>query len=536
MNTIYLILAILPLTYKILFWLYIVQLKEYRYDRLKDYIKTPQWKKAIFNFLTILEILFLLLIVVYAFFPFNEDILKFSLLTLLIIENTYIMFKFIGLRFFYPKFTKRMIILASLSFLTIFALLAIIYLKPKFLYLSLIKLILFSPIVVLCWNSLTDIFFKKAKEKIFKAAENKMKQLNIYTVAITWSYWKSSTKEFLAKILEDDFNVIKTPKNINTEIWVSNFILNQLESKLTNTNKKSIFIAEAWAYSKWEISRMWKILQHKDGFLTGLWNQHISLFWSQQNLVDGKFEIWEQVLKNNWKLYLNNSNLKIDKENLKIWFPINQQVKTPKIYNDLKEKNQIITYPNDFKITNITENSTEFIWNNQKFKTNVVGVWLIENLIWAIKFALDKWVSIETIKEKIQEIDLPEHTMKIYEKTVTWPNNYKILYIDDSYNLSTNSVINAVNTVKDLKWKKLLILDDILELWKYANQIHKNLWEYVADKVDEVLFIGVNYKNAFIKWLKNKNFKWKILDNFPHITENYIVILEWRRTQKFLPR
>jgi len=95
------------------------------------------------------------------------------------------MFKFIGLRFFYPKFTKRMIILASLSFLTIFALLAIIYLKPKFLYLSLIKLILFSPIVVLCWNSLTDIFFKKAKEKIFKAAENKMKQLNIYTVAIT---------------------------------------------------------------------------------------------------------------------------------------------------------------------------------------------------------------------------------------------------------------------------------------------------------------------------------------------------------------
>jgi len=38
----FILLSILPLAYKLSFWLYVVQLKEYRCDRLKDYLKTPQ--------------------------------------------------------------------------------------------------------------------------------------------------------------------------------------------------------------------------------------------------------------------------------------------------------------------------------------------------------------------------------------------------------------------------------------------------------------------------------------------------------------
>jgi UDP-N-acetylmuramyl pentapeptide synthase len=34
-----------------------------------------------------------------------------------------------------------------------------------------------------------------------------------------------------------------------------------------------------------------KILNHKDAFLTGLGNQHLALFGSQQKLVNAKFEI-----------------------------------------------------------------------------------------------------------------------------------------------------------------------------------------------------------------------------------------------------
>ncbi len=580
----FILLSILPLAYKLSFWLYVVQLKEYRCDRLKDYLKTPQWKKAVFNFWFWLELIVLVLAISFAFGKIPEKIMYYSLVFLLQFESLYVFYKIFTLKFPAPKFTKRMIILASLSVLTIILTYLEMFLNPIYTYLVLPKLLVFLPVIVVFWNALTGIFFDKVKEKIFKQAENKIKSLNIHTIAITWSYGKSSTKEFLSALMEDKFNVIKTPKNINTEIWVSQFILNQLENKITSSSKPSIFIAEAWAYSKWEISRMWKILNHKDGFLTGLGNQHIGLFGSQQNLVDAKFEIWEKVLENWWKLYLNTSNLEITPEKIKIWFPINQEVKTPEIYHKLKENRQIVRYPDDIKmmtqednhselvsesleskkepeisprwqnavksnshlassdfssdlkITSINEEWTQFSWNNETFQTNIVWVGLIENLIWAMKFALNNWVSLEQIKEKIKNLPLPEHTMKIYEKKVSWPLNYKVLYIDDSYNLSVNSLINAINTAKYLKWKKLLVLDDILELWNQAHQIHQKLWEYLASKIDEILFIGVNYKKDIEKWLKSWWFKWKILDKFPHILEDYVVILEWRKAGRYLPK
>jgi hypothetical protein len=40
--SILLILAVLPILYKIIFWLYTIQLKEYRLDRFREYLSTPQ--------------------------------------------------------------------------------------------------------------------------------------------------------------------------------------------------------------------------------------------------------------------------------------------------------------------------------------------------------------------------------------------------------------------------------------------------------------------------------------------------------------
>ena len=59
------LVALLPFIYKYSFWFYTIQLKEYRWDRFKDYLFTPQWRSAIFNFWFFIEFpLFLLTITV----------------------------------------------------------------------------------------------------------------------------------------------------------------------------------------------------------------------------------------------------------------------------------------------------------------------------------------------------------------------------------------------------------------------------------------------------------------------------------------
>ena len=54
-------LSILPILNKVLFWFFTIQLKEYRFDRFKEYLFTNQWKKAIFNFILNFQFLFLYL-------------------------------------------------------------------------------------------------------------------------------------------------------------------------------------------------------------------------------------------------------------------------------------------------------------------------------------------------------------------------------------------------------------------------------------------------------------------------------------------
>ena len=533
----FILLSILPLFYKLFFWLYVIQLKEYRCDRIKDYLRTPQGKKAVFNIFFRLEIIVLLLWIGFAVGYVSEKTIYYSLVFLLQVESLYVFYKIFSLKVYFPKFTKRMLILTGVSIITILVARVQMWLHPIYTYLILPKLLVFLPIIVLFWNAVTGIFFDIAKEKIFKKAENKIKTLNIKTIAITGSYGKSSTKEFLAKLLENNFNVIKTPKNINTEIWVSNFILNKLE-KLLSTKKKNIFIAEAGAYSKWEISRMWKILNHQDGFLTGLGNQHLGLFGSQENLIEAKFEIWEKVLENNWHLYLNTSNIQIHNNQIKIQDKakiVDFTWKLPSIAAKLLANNQIQTYPDKLEILGITPKGTKFKLNNEEFTTNIIWIWLLENLVWAIKYTLNQNVSLHTIKEKVKNLPLPDHTMKVHLQTQSLPNvgEFNILIFDDSYNLSTASLINAIKTIQHLPWKKLLILDDILELWKQAKAIHEKIGKYLADKIDEIIYVGVNYKQDIIKWLKKWNFKWKILDKLPFMWENYIILLEWRKSQKF---
>ena len=532
----FILLALLPITYKLSFWLYVIQLKEYRFDRIKEYLQTPQWKKAIFNFWFYLEIIVFFESILFALWKIDYKIMYYSLVFLLQAESLYVFYKIFTLKFPTPKLTKRMIILASISILPVLIIFWEIILNPSYAFLLIPKLLVFLPVVLILINEITWIIFDKAKEKIFKKAENKMKELKIKTIWITWSYGKSSTKEFLSKLLENKFNVIKTPKNINTEIWVSNFILNNLEKEIKKSSKEPIFIVEMWAYSKWEISKLWKIANHKDAFITWIWNQHIGLFWSQQNLIDAKCEIWKKVIENNWRLYINTSNLDFDKENFKVkdkvWV-INFNGKTPKTLAKLLVNNQVIKYPENFKITKINENWTKFIFNNQEYDTNIIWLGQIENLIWVIKYALSQGIDEERIKQTIKKLDLPEKTMTITTKKYdNWPLKYQITTIDDSYNLSVNWLINWVETMQYFKWKKLLVLDDILELWKQANEIHYKIWKYLANKIDEILLVWVNYKQDIIKWLSDAGFKWKILDKMPHLVEDYVILLEGRKAGK----
>ena len=513
-----LILAILPFFYKYSFWFYTIQLKEYRWDRFREYLSTKQAKTAIINIWSVIE-LPLLILSFFIFFNKSFEIIIFNVVfVFLLMQNIFVFRKIIKASFLKPKITSRLFLttfililflILDLSFIIYYEFSSIIYSYILFLY-------LFAPIIIFISIILTLPLVNYLKNKKINKAIKISQKLNFpIKIWITWSYWKSSVKEFLSSILEQDWKTLKTPENINTELWVSSIIIN----KLKNTYK--YFVAEMWAYKIWEIDLLWRIVNHKYWFLTAIWTQHLALFWSQENIIIWKSEIKNSVLKNDWILYINWENENIRKINfeknlniVKYWNHSWSQVK----YNIIQTKEK--------------ETEFELEYKNSKniFKTNLLWKHNILNLSWVLAFCIDIWIEVKDLQKYIKNIKNPDNTLNTIK-------NKDFVLIDDSYNLSKDWLLAWIEVFDNYDSReKILILDDILELWKDSVKIHYELAKNIAKKdINYILYCWINYKEAFEKWLIDWWFKSEqIINSTENIKKWSIILFEWRNTLKYI--
>jgi len=481
-----LILSFLPMLYKFSFWLYTIQLKEYRWDRFREYLSTQQGKSAVLNFWFLLELpLFLWATTVY--FDRNLELIIYPVIFYyFIVFNIFVLWKIFRKKILLPKLTFR---LALTILLLIFGISSGIYYLIdlsifNYIYSYLFFILLTAPLIIFFIILLTLPLVNYLKNKKINYAKIITKSaLNPIKIWITWSYWKSSVKEYLSSILSQEWKTLSTPENINTELWVSNIIL----KNLTNTFK--YFIAEMWAYKVWEIRTLWEIVDQKYGFLTAIWNQHIWLFWNLENIKKWKSEIQESIIKNKWILYVNWNCENIRKNKF------SKELKIVKYWNyswsDAK-----------YKIIKTSADETEFEFNYKNISTKIkIGlIWehQILNLIWTLAFCFDLWFKITDIKQYIQKLKIPKHTLQIIKK-------WKKTFIDDTHNLSKEGLLAWLNILKNYSWEKILVVDDILELGKEAKQTHIDIWKKIAEEkiVDKVIFCWTNYYDYFIEWLNS---------------------------------
>lgn len=517
----YLLTAIitLPFLYKYSFWFFSIQLKEYRVDRFREYLFTKQWKRAFFNILTILELALFLSFLALILLKIQEKIFYNVFMIFFLFENIFVLFKLFSSKILKPKLTWRLII--TILILSILLYLWFFFIETndlcRFIYFYVLFLFICSPLLIFISIFISLPFLNYFKKKKIEKAKNKSIKINKpIKIWITWSYWKSSVKEFLASILEQDSPTLKTPKNINSELWVTQVVLDNLD------NKYKYFVCEMWAYKIGEIDTLWEIVNHKYGFLTAIWNQHIWLFGSQENIIKWKSEILRSVLKNRGVLYVNFDNEFI--KNIKF-----------------DKKLSLVRYWSNslsdaiFKIKDTNNWKTSFSFKYKKidevFEVNLIWKHNILNLSWVIAFCYDLGFDTKKIKKYLKNLKTPKNTLNVIKKD-------NLTLIDDTYNLSRDWLYAWLDFLYNFTWKKILVMDDILELWKDANKIHYDLWKYISKKfsLDKMLFCWVNYRDDFVRWLLDWGYKKSdILSSLSPLPKKDLVILfEWRNSRKYL--
>ena len=327
--------------------------------------------------------------------------------------------------------------------------------------------------------------------------------------------------------MENFYKTNKTKKNLNTEIGLSQAIINgDLEGQ-------EVFVAEMAAYKIGEIKRLCQILPPDIAVITGIDEQHSSLFGGIDKTLSAKSEIIFNA-KKNATVILNYDN---------------QYLRSLKVPAENKVITYALTNPADLTAEKIvmTENGLNFVLkfkdHSYNCETELISEHNVLNLLAATAITMSMGVEIEKIIPLFKEILPPDKTLAVVKPIAN------LTILDDSYNANPSGVKSGIKTLGSFTGHKILILDDILELGEHTARIHQELAQAIVDsKPDLVLLVGKNYTDLLIKHLQSLNFplnkvlkeskvgplKAKDILKQSLINKKTVVLFEGRRSENYL--
>lgn len=504
----YYIIAILSLIIATFFgniyYLYYWQLKEYRWDRMKDFLRIKEGRKKIYNFLFFIKVYFVILLCIFYLINFStfksldfsillseENILKNNILLVfqLVIKISLIalilfnlleifgsIFNFVQKKLPIPKLTlKTLLIFCITYFLPIVIIIGYPYLyfvnlSWDQIYQQFLFLYALTPFIVTLIVLLFIPITKLAKNTIVWFATQKIKKYpKLIVVAITGSYGKSSVKELLYQILSLKYQVLKTPGNTNTEIGIARLILKNLNRKY------QILLVEAGAYKIGEIKKITQMVKPDISVVTAVKDAHLGIFGSFENLKKAKFELI-QYMKNSGIAIFNADDF--GAEELSNWAK----------ELDLKEVNKYGLQENKLVVKDIVEGpeQLDFIINDIKFETKLPGKQNISNLLAACSVALKLGIELDEIAKIAPSLELRNHTMSIINV------RDDLVLIDDTYNANPDGVIAGLNYLNLYKgFHKIVLFPGMLELGEHSVKEHNRVAEAIS-KISNFAYITSN--------------------------------------------
>lgn len=112
---------------------------------------------------------------------------------------------------------------------------------------------------------------------------------DLVVVGVTGSFGKTSTKNYLYRILSEKYNVLVTPGNFNTTLGVVRTVREQLKPY------HQVFIVEMGAKQRGDIREICDLVHPSIGIVTAVGNMHLETFGSVENIRRTKFELLEAL-------------------------------------------------------------------------------------------------------------------------------------------------------------------------------------------------------------------------------------------------
>lgn len=299
------------------------------------------------------------------------------------------------------------------------------------------------------------------------------KRLGVPIVGITGTNGKTTTKELVAAVLKEKFNVHYTQGNFNNHIGVP---LTLLGLKKEHT----MAVVEMGASHPGEIADLAQIVCPDCGLITNVGKAHLEGFGSLEGVLQTKGALYDYLRKHGGCAFINARN---------------------ELLKSISQGLPLTTYALDADADvqgNVVECSpfVTLEWHKRGgihhiVKTHFVGIYNAENMLAAVAVGLHFGVDEAAVCDALENY-VPQNNRSQFVETA---HNRLVV---DAYNANPTSMMAALDNFAAMRLPhKVAVLGDMLELGSQSLDEHRKIVEYlVRADFAEVFLVGSRFAQA----------------------------------------
>lgn len=328
-------------------------------------------------------------------------------------------------------------------------------------------------------------------------AREHRRQFNIPVVGVTGTNGKTTTKELIAAVLGEKFNVHYTRGNFNNDVGVPKTLF-QLSSE------HEIAVIEMGASHPGDIKTLVETVEPTCGIITNVGRAHLQGFGSFEGVKRTKGELYDFLI--------DNGHLTID--SCTSPQPIFINADNADLMEMAKERKatKLIKYGKDTADEVTVRGKVidcapflRFSWQadggaEHEVKTHLIGAYNIDNMLAAATIGLHFGVSEEQVCHALENYTPTNNRSQL---TVTAHNHL----IVDAYNANPTSMKAAVDNLAAMNVPaKMAILGDMRELGEVSGEEHQRIVDLLKSKgLNDIWLVGEEFGKTDCAFRKFKD-------------------------------